>query len=519
MDLQGKRFGKWTVLRKSNNKKRYWYCRCDCGTEKDVAQSSLRMGQSKCCGCSKVNSTYVVGEVFGRLTVISQKGKLCHCKCSCGNEVDFTVRELTNGRKRSCGCAKHENEDLSGQRFTKLVALYKVYRHNDVGYVCRCDCGNEIWFEAYKLRGNIAKSCGCLRHEISNDLTGRVFGMLTVIEFSHRENSNVVWKCQCECGGTKLVSANQLLKGNVKSCGCLSTGRYGSTEEREVKDFIELISNKEFVRDRSILDGKEIDMYNDELKLGIEYNGSVYHASNGGVYDDKPVKYHFNKYKLAREHGVHLVTIFDVDWKENKDKIKNYLISLVCSKKFIYARNCIVKDISINEARKFCESYHLQGWNSLGKINIGLYYADELISLMSFGSQRLKKRLDGYYDIHRYCIKDGYSIIGGAQKIYKYFERNYFPIYVRSYSDNNYFTGNVYEKLGFSEKKSFTPSYYWFFHNTKIKREDCQPKRLKKLCPDLYDKVEGGKEVGIMLALGACRVYTCGNTLWEKRYG
>lgn len=34
-----------------------------------------------------------------------------------------------------------------------------------------------------------------------NDLTGKVFGRLTVIEFSHNgSNWSVHWKCRCSCG-------------------------------------------------------------------------------------------------------------------------------------------------------------------------------------------------------------------------------------------------------------------------------------------------------------------------------
>lgn len=49
---QGDKFGRWTVnycLNKNN--KKYWNCTCDCGTNKDVAQSSLIYEKSKSCGC------------------------------------------------------------------------------------------------------------------------------------------------------------------------------------------------------------------------------------------------------------------------------------------------------------------------------------------------------------------------------------------------------------------------------------------------------------------------------------
>ena len=54
IDLTGKRFGRWLVLKfvgKNKYKNAVWLCRCDCGTEREVTGISLRAGQSKSCGC------------------------------------------------------------------------------------------------------------------------------------------------------------------------------------------------------------------------------------------------------------------------------------------------------------------------------------------------------------------------------------------------------------------------------------------------------------------------------------
>lgn len=53
------------------------------------------------------------------------------------------------------------------------------------------------------------------------DLTGQRFGRLLVIGFAGRNHSkNVTWKCQCDCGNTRIVSSSNLRAG-TKSCGCL----------------------------------------------------------------------------------------------------------------------------------------------------------------------------------------------------------------------------------------------------------------------------------------------------------
>lgn len=54
IDLNGKKFGKLTVVKRvENNKHRQpqWLCKCDCGNETIVSGQKLRTGHTKSCGC------------------------------------------------------------------------------------------------------------------------------------------------------------------------------------------------------------------------------------------------------------------------------------------------------------------------------------------------------------------------------------------------------------------------------------------------------------------------------------
>ena len=52
------------------------------------------------------------------------------------------------------------------------------------------------------------------------DLSGRVFGNLTVLAQSYRvRNGHKMWLCECTCGGRALKRQDRLLCGMVKSCG------------------------------------------------------------------------------------------------------------------------------------------------------------------------------------------------------------------------------------------------------------------------------------------------------------
>ena len=281
-----------------------------------------------------------------------------------------------------------------------------------------------------------------------------------------------------------------------------------------------MLPNEEIDKAR-ILDGKEVDLFVKSKSFGIEFNGSAFHATENGAFREISKNYHRDKFLKAKSQGIHLVTIFDVDWWKNSEKIKNYIHDcLVGTSNKVYARNCTISEIDKSVAKEFCDKYHLQGASRYGSINIGLSYNNELIAVMAFGKVRLRKDCTDHYELHRYCVKYNYTIVGGASKLHKYFEKHYKPKYIRSYSDNDYFTGGIYNILGYKEIKQSNQRYYWFLHNKEYKREQCQLKFLSVTYPKLYNEAlevnASNKEDYIMQKLGARKVYRCGNTLWEK---
>lgn len=65
------------------------------------------------------------------------------------------------------------------------------------------------------------------------DLTGKVFGRLTVIEIRYCDNRrHFSWLCRCECGNEVIVVGRCLRGGSTRSCGCL---RRDSQHERHFR--------------------------------------------------------------------------------------------------------------------------------------------------------------------------------------------------------------------------------------------------------------------------------------------
>lgn len=113
-------------------------------------------------------------------------------------------------------------KDLTGQRFGKLVVV-SLEGRNKYGramWLCKCDCGNTTVASSNNLLRGCVKSCGCLSHSTVN--IGDKFSRLTVIgdgEKDHRGRKTI--RCQCDCGNIVDVLPNCLVSGNTKSCGCL----------------------------------------------------------------------------------------------------------------------------------------------------------------------------------------------------------------------------------------------------------------------------------------------------------
>lgn len=67
-----------------------------------------------------------------------------------------------------------------------------------------------------------------------NELTGKQFGRLTVIEEAGRQRYKnagyVTWRCSCSCGSTATIRSSHLISGATKSCGCLSREKLASKE-------------------------------------------------------------------------------------------------------------------------------------------------------------------------------------------------------------------------------------------------------------------------------------------------
>lgn len=161
--------------------------------------------------------------------------------------------------------------------------------------------------------------------------------------------------------------------------------------------------------------------------------------------------YHQNKTQLATKYGYRCIHIFDWD---DQDKVVRLLQGY---SETIAARKCQVKDVSLQEAREFINTYHLQGY-ARASIRIGLYYEGALVSIMTFSKPRYNKNYE--YELVRYCAKA--QVLGGAERLLHSFKAQYNPKSIISYCDLSKFSGITYIKLGFTAEKTPSPSKHYY---------------------------------------------------------
>lgn len=148
----------------------------------------------------------------------------------------------------------------------------------------------------------------------------------------------------------------------------------------------------------------------------------------------KDKKYHLNKTIDCEKAGYRLIHIFEHEWINKQEIIKSKLKALFnVEQTKIYARKCLIKEISNTEKNDFLNQYHIQGADK-SKVKLGLYFKDELIAVMTFGKPRFNKNYE--YELIRYATSK--QVIGGASKLLKYFERNYKPESIITYADRCY---------------------------------------------------------------------------------
>lgn len=219
------------------------------------------------------------------------------------------------------------------------------------------------------------------------------------------------------------------------------------------------------------------------------------------------INYHLEKTILAKENEYRCIHIWDWDDLEK-------IVSLLKPRETIYARKCEVKEIEVKDTIKFLNEHHLQN-SAKSSIAFGLFYENELVSVMTFGKPRYNKNHE--YELIRYCSSK--NIVGGEKRLYSAFLLQYKPSSVISYCDNAKFDGTTYNILEFKLYKKGVATRHWYSIKTNkhITESLLRQQGFDRLFNTDYGK--GTSNTDLMIINEFLSVYDCGQSVyvWKEQ--
>lgn len=332
----------------------------------------------------------------------------------------------------------------------------------------------------------------------------------------HTANIDTTWKEKCYLFKNNLKSSpicpscknncefsNSNMRYNLY-CSHHNINHYRSMEENNLFNFINEIYTGKILRNYRF-ERSELDIFIPDKNIAFEYNGLYWHSTI-----NKKKKYHYDKWKKCQDRGIQLITIWEDDWKYKNELTKSLIknkIGIINNK--IGARKCEIKEISLSESKQFLDENHMQG-SCISKIRLGLFYQNELISIMTFSKKRMilgnKQNSDFLIcEMTRFCSKKELIVQGASSRLFNYFLKKYEPLKIISYANLDYSNGGLYNKLGFVFLSHSIN--YWWAKDKKYHRSNFMKHKI--------NENNNKSESEIMKDRGFYKIYGSGNFKFE----
>lgn len=287
--------------------------------------------------------------------------------------------------------------------------------------------------------------------------------------------------------------------------------------EYQIYEFLQSIYTETIVRNNRTTLKTELDFYFPFKKLAIEFNGLYWHSEISG---QKDKQYHLTKTQLANAQDIQLIHIFEDEWIFKNKIVKNRIKHLLgLNKRKIYARKCNIKEIDTPIKNAFLNKYHIQGEDK-ANINLGAYYRNHLVAVMTFGKQRIalgQEHIENHWELSRFCTIGTFNVVGIGDKLLKFFERQYKPLQIITYADKRWSMGNFYYKLNFKLDHISAPNYWYIPYGGKYRyhRFNFRKNVLSSKLEIFDDELTEWQNMQLNQY---DRVWDCGNLVFIKNY-
>lgn len=423
------------------------------------------------------------------------------------NYFTFEYRKIKELKKCNyCDWVTEDINNLSGAYEKHLQLKHNISAEDHVNY----NMYDEKYFK--KLAPKDSIKCAICEKK------------LRILNHKHLSKHNITVDEYKIKFGDLIVSptSHEKLKKSGKYANQFVVKSKTSKCENEIKNF--LIDNgiKILQSTRKYLNGFEIVLYSPNNKIGIEYNGNLYHTE---LYGKKDYGYHLNKTKVALDNEIMLYHIQEDEYELHSDIVKNKLLYLFGKypNNKIHARKCVLKIISNKEKLDFLNQNHIQG-DDKSTHYVGAYYNNILYAVMTFNNKRFmnkeKKHNNTTFELTRFAVKCNFIVNGIASRLLKYFINIYNPTKIISFADRRWTpspNNNLYTKIGFICVNILKPDYSYYNRKThksrRLHKFGFGKNSIKKRFPETYNPNK--TEWEMMQELGYDRIWDCGKFKYE----
>jgi hypothetical protein len=379
---------------------------------------------------------------------------------------------------------------------------------NKSTFICNI-CGFEKNTNVYNLRNCI----NCEKNNLKNGVKNKLYDIckssnIFINQEEIYKDVNSPIKFKCNVCSHEFENSWACITGKYYNVHCPEC--YSSTKRKSQNELYNFIkSNYEGTinpDDRTLISPKELDIYIPDKNIAFEYCGNIWHSEKF----NKDKNYHYDKMSSCLEKGVQLITIFEDEWKLKNDICKSRILNLIgIQNNSIYARNCSIVDISLEDAKTFLNKNHLQGY-CFADNHYGLMFNNDIVSIMSFKNTEDTEKPHNW-ELVRFANTINYRVVGSASKLLSHFINLHKNITLSTFSDSRWSNGSFYEKIGFKFDYDIDPSYYYVGNHTNWKLKHRFTYNKNRLI-EIFKETDIQKtEHQIALENGLYRIYDCGH--------
>jgi hypothetical protein len=433
-------------------------------------------------------------------------------RCRTEHGVEWVSNRADVKQRKIDTCRKNFGVDNPFQSNVVKEKIQETYKRKFGSFVDHPSKSNTI-----KQLKQIAYRNSFYQHLITHHrLNEQVVPLFSRDEYINTDRCHA-YKFRCKTCGQ--VFEDHIDGGHIPrclSCNPLMTGQSGI--EQEIADYIKsmYVGVVEMDSRKVLPSGLELDVYLPEKKIAIEVDGLFWHSELAG----KSKYYHLQKTEECEKLGIHLIHIFEDEWKMKSEIIKSKLSAMLCPSKRIGARKLKLRALPSADKNKFLDLHHIQGHDTC-QLSVGAYLGAELVAVATFSKPRRAlghtKSEVGVYELSRFATS--VPLVGVLPKMLKWLRLTTDCKKIVSYADRRFTSKdhNIYSSVGFSLIGE-TPVNYWYFRNGYFERfhrfgfiKSNLSKRLASFDPQ---KTEWQN----MVDNGWNRIWDCGNLKYELTF-